>query len=441
MRDVVFFHKKKSERELYIFDWESRYDVQVCGVDNEQSALNKLNELQEEINEQKKAPLEEKKNSLENIIFIADDVKNKIEWSLEFRKFLEVNPQILVVNKLGESVDKLFLNVNIVSHSDPYREYFKIKLPALDKFKIAPVAFYIKVGFSKYIKVINEGDDGLEKIVEHYLLKGSRYFFVKKTEYEKMMVLITKELVAKFNAPKLDPQKVKDNINESLENINQSLMGIGFGPEHLGLVNKVTDAVLNEVQKVGTVWKSVEEKLSASNYLTGHSLAMAIIGCAISTYLNSSSDQIREKIVLASLFHDIYLDEGRLVYMSNIQIMTDTSLTTRERRELAVHSKEVIELLKNMPAVPPNVTKMILEHHEMPECKGVPGKLDAFTISPLACLLIIAEDFYHLCYQNGMNVAARLYALQRLKEVYEKGNFIPILKALEQLFYNELQED
>lgn len=441
MRDVVFLHKKKSERELYILDWESRYDVQVYGVDNEENAFKRLRELQEEINEQKELASEEEKKSFEDLIFIADDVKNKMEWSLEFRNFLELNSQILVVNKLGESVDKLFANVDVISHSDPYREYFKIKLPALVRLKISSADFYIKVGFSKYIKVINEGDEGLDKIVEHYLLKGSKYFFVKKLDYQKMMLPVAKELAAKFNGPKLDPQKVKENIHESLENINQSLIGIGFGPEHLGLVNKVADAVLNEVQKIGVIWKSVEDKLSTVSYLSGHSLATAIIGCAINTYLNSSSEQIREKIVLASLFHDIYLDEGRLVYMSNIQIMNDTSLTSRERRELAIHSKEVVDLLKSMPAVPPNVTKMILEHHEMPEGKGVPGKLNAFTISPLACVLIIAEDFYHLCYQNGMNVAARLYALQKLKEVYEKGNFIPVLKALEQLFYNELQED
>lgn len=441
MRTVIFLHHSKLQLELFTRDWESRFNIQIFATQMESMALKKL---KEEMLEHQTFSHDRANLKVESLppIFVFDEIQSSLKLSLEMQKFLGENPNILLINKLGENADRSFELFGVQFTDDLYKDYLKIKIVYLENVPSSPADLYIKVGLHKYIKVINKEDEGLKEISDHYLEKGIKYFYLKKDDHKKIMEKMAKDLTKRLKNFDSDPKIVVKCILNSVDNIHQSLIGVGLVGDHNQLVQETVQAILHEIKTVDAVWSYVQDKLTGQNYLANHSMAIAFISCSISTKIPELNNEMtRKAFVLAALFHDAYLDEGRLLYMSNIQIINDKNLTSREKRELASHSSEACDLLRTIPNVPPNADDIIWDHHETPQGEVPIAKMSERKTNPLTATFILAEDFYHLCYQHGMNSEAKYFAIQLLKKYYHTGNFKTSLTALEELFVNTIKED
>lgn len=441
LRNVIFLHKNKLERELFTLDWESRFNVQVFATSHESLALNKLKDESSylDIYSPEGVEIQSEKNLP---VFIFDELQNSFKLSFEFQSFLKKNYDIFFITKLGENVDKSFELSGIDQTTDAYLDYLKIRIQYLENIEVSPVHFYIKVGMNKFIKVINKNEGDLRDITHHYQAKGMKFLYVKSCDHKELVAGVGDLLEKTTRAINSDPQIIQQNIVNYIENTNQSLMGLGIKGGQVQIVQKTVDIVLSEAMKIETLWSIVQDTLTRENYLTGHSMAVAFICCSISTKIPvMNNDSIRKKLVLAALFHDSFLEEGRLLYMTNIQLCADKNLTSREKRQLAFHTLEASHLMRKIPNIPPNVDNIIFDHHFIPEGKTFFEQVSSSAINQLTAIFILAEDFYHLCFQHGMNVDAKYFAIKSLRKHYNFDNFKIPLDVLENLFTQEADQN
>ncbi len=82
-----------------------------------------------------------------------------------------------------------------------------------------------------------------------------------------------------------------------------------------------------------------------------------------------------------------------------------------------------------MREIPPDVDLIILQHHERPDGTGFPRRADSGFISPLAAILIIAEDMVIEAFRKGDAFSITKFYTEKLLE-YNSGNFKQVLKIL-----------
>lgn len=431
MRTVILLHKDKLERELLVLDWEARFDVQVFATANENQAFDKL-----EVYFIRNRLLPQENRHINHFpVFIFDQIKNKFSLSLKNQKFLNDNTNIFFINKLGDNADKSFELADIITIGDKYRDNFKIRVSYLGTIKVAPANFYLRIGESKYLKVINKKEEGLKDLRNHYLAKDIKFLYVKKEDHKKIMNMICKKLHRKFDAINSDPKVLRKNILNSIDVIHQSLLGLGIELIHIELFQKIVAAILIDMEKIDNVWDFLKDKYSYENYLSQHSLAIALICCSICTKFQSLNNMVSKRtFIFAALFHDAFLEEGRLVYMSNIQLNTELFLTSIEKRALTLHAKDASDLLRSIPNIPSNTDTIIMRHHDLATSQGFPGDNQSSKTDQIVEIFTLVEDFYHLYFQNGMNSDSKYFALITIKQYYKAEKFKHSLDHLDSLF-------
>jgi len=163
-------------------------------------------------------------------------------------------------------------------------------------------------------------------------------------------------------------------------------------------------------------------------------VATAIVCNAIAINLKLNNSFTIHKLVMASLFHDIALQNEDLSSLISMQGKQCNSLSIQEKNLFAKHIYDSIQTLRSFPDVPPNVESIILEHHERPNGLGFPSGLDSFRVSPLACILIIAEEFVDHVFRHGFNEDSRNEALEKMSKEFCKGNFKEPMNALLKIY-------
>jgi hypothetical protein len=93
-------------------------------------------------------------------------------------------------------------------------------------------------------------------------------------------------------------------------------------------------------------------------------------------------------------------------------------------------AKEIVNTLKN---IAPDIDKIILEHHEMPNGSGFPRKIGATKISPLSCTFILSGILARYILEEGAH-----FSLEKFIEVFEhrgynRGNFKPTFDIIKNM--------
>jgi HD-GYP domain-containing protein (c-di-GMP phosphodiesterase class II) len=119
---------------------------------------------------------------------------------------------------------------------------------------------------------------------------------------------------------------------------------------------------------------------------------------------------------MVSFFHDIYLEEEKLLKIMDQESLRKANLTPRERDAVLNHANKAALLVQGYPRLPQGVDVIIKQHHGVSNGVGFPEVLTA-AISPMAIFFVVIEDFVTCILENS-----------------ESLNFTPILAHLKQRY-------
>jgi putative nucleotidyltransferase with HDIG domain len=150
-----------------------------------------------------------------------------------------------------------------------------------------------------------------------------------------------------------------------------------------------------------------------------HSLNVVVISLILARDMQLQKQDIRT-LGLAALFHDI----GKAQIPDRI-LMKSGPLSAAEEQVYQQHSLWSVNAAKTA-GLPPEVLRLIAQHHEMCDGSGYPKGLKHDEIDPLARILALVNCYDSYC--NRLNPAESLTPHEALSQIYtqQKASFDPV---------------
>jgi|TARA_Y100000780_G_C13696127_1_gene423481 hypothetical protein len=289
-----------------------------------------------------------------------------------------------------------------------------------------PLDLYVRLSESKYVKVASKDTPNPIDTLDDYSKKGLNSLYVKLEDFNNLMV------------------DIESNINNSLEKIdeysgiNQQYDGLADLLEdtkslvvNLGISELTVQHVDNLIQKTiysFSKWDSIEtltELLFKKNeYIKSHALLCSFIATSVLKNVDWSSESIKRKVIMASLFQNICLDREDHAKIYSRDEDAFNRLDTYEKDRVLIHPQKAAKLLDYGEFTGFEVAAMVKSHHELPGGVGFPrGQQDSSNLSPLETLFIMSAYFAHRVLISDPKKFDFNREVQDLNEVFYEGQF------------------
>jgi len=214
--------------------------------------------------------------------------------------------------------------------------------------------------------------------------------------------------------------KITQTLHESVAELSQKM---GFTPAVQGLVKQNVKAVMSSVKNNRNL-KKLMSFISANpdKYITGHSVAVSHLAPGLSHGMDWASDQTLEKLMWASLLHDITLTNQRLAMVQTKDELFDKAdqFSEKERSQFLEHPNSSANVAMDFAQIPADVGSIIQQHHELPNGKGFPRGVTSQRVPPITALFCIAHDIVHNEYTGSLDA---MEYLKSRESFYGAGTF------------------
>ena len=134
---------------------------------------------------------------------------------------------------------------------------------------------------------------------------------------------------------------------------------------------------------------------------------------------------------MVSFFHDIYLEDEKLLKIMDLETLRKSNLSPRERDAVLNHANKAALLAQTYPRLPQGVDIIIKQHHGVSNGVGFPESLTA-GISPMAVFFVVVEDFV-TCILEHNDLDNFTNILKYLKQRYQLPTYRKIVAEIESL--------
>jgi response regulator RpfG family c-di-GMP phosphodiesterase len=307
-----------------------------------------------------------------------DAIRGVLDGHLSFSQILRTLPE-KKSEKQSEEVELIKLDSEFTSI-------------ALDQFvggKSILFDVYIKLGSSKYLKILHGGESFEKAVINKYKDKGVKELFFSNTDrgryikfcqtmLDKLLEIEGKHLELKIN---LTRGMVEKHVEEFyFKDIKKPIFN-----QSVAVIDSVYN-ILNKEKQIGSYLKTFRE-LSTSNY--SHTFLVTLFSCSIIQGLYWDSKISRDTVSMGALLHDI----GKIKLPKEVANKNVSELTPEEWEIYSKHPILGSELVNNEKAVNSATTQIILYHHETRDGKGFPNNLKGSKIPVSAEVVGFANYF------------------------------------------------
>ncbi len=322
------------------------------------------------------------------------------------------------VDLIEESIEKatglLRQNVN--------KQYHPVHIYRFLKFNNVGADVYIKLSDEKFVKVINKDEMYDSGLIEKYTQRGVEKFYIREDDFKLFFNHFQTLLRNELYKEEISEEKLIETQLSSVSFVHEALSSFNFSPDIVELVENITHSNIRLVKKSNTkLFDMLKHIVRSKSYLYEHSLMTSYISIEIAKKMNWSNTNTLEKLSLASLLHDIYLDD-KLAKVHDIEKEKLKELDWKETKRVQDHSFQIAQQIRSSEGFPPDLDNILLNHHELPDSSGYPRGLSALKISPISCIFILSEKIAHTLFFEG-DSGDTVNKLNLELEKYNFGNF------------------
>ena len=308
---------------------------------------------------------------------------------------------------------------------------------------ITPCDVYIKLAKKsgdEFVKRLNFGENFTKNDLKKYEDLGLVDLYILKEEYEDFMNGLMIQTMTNLKKARTLDEQVEVTGDSFL--ISSDLMrDLGITPTCIAIVDQTIQLMKSQIQKndkLGLLLKKIlDDKMS---YSYRRSYLICVLAYTLFPKMEwGSGDQqsiILEKICMVSYFHDLYLDDEKLLKICDTEQLKAASLSMRESEMVINHAHRAATLIQTYPRMPQGIDMIIKQHHGTSNGVGFPDVLTS-SISPMAIFFMVVEDFAtHILAipDSSTNVAAAMRAsLIPLKEKYQLPSYRKIVTEIENM--------
>jgi hypothetical protein len=312
--------------------------------------------------------------------------------------------------------------------------YTRISTPLLLKMNPLSADVYIRLSGTHYVKLFQKDDHfGEDDLQKYQVKKKLDYLHVRQDECRTIALKLVEEI--KKLLPLAAPgEKTSANaLAEMVTTIHDLIAEVGVTAEIQEAVKGSVQVALKsmgEFPELAQVLKTVSD--SNGKYIGRHTMLLTNIACAMAVCMEWYSDATFEKLTMAAFMHDAALTDHELCAVKDLgefEKLHKGKFTLAQIQEYKGHPERAVLLLGHFKEVPPEVDKVIAQHHEHPMGSGFPNSLSSNYISPLSSLFIIAHDLTDYILDNEKNFDVDQF-LSANENKYSSAHFKKIAKVL-----------
>jgi putative nucleotidyltransferase with HDIG domain len=292
-----------------------------------------------------------KQNTLNiRVVFISNKI-GSTQGTEEFSKLKEANPNIPLVlllhnpervprdvednnpgyvniirgpkkfSSLTDQIDEMFTSKETWTDIEATKEAKEIELQLvdegyipipLDDFIISDTSFFnvfIKLGPSKFIKILNAGDSFQEGLIQNYSQKGIAHFHIPKEEHKKYIRLCEEMTKKDMRNDKAETKQKLRNVINFGANIAQSLSRTGISQESLDIANTFLNQSVSLMKNMKMKSESLKRFIDTIESRE-HTATVSFIAGMIANEVGIESLKAIKIVGTAALLHDIGLYES-----------------------------------------------------------------------------------------------------------------------------------
>ncbi|MBY0554699.1 response regulator [bacterium] len=370
---------------------------------------------------------EVRKNSNAPFILISTD-QEKFKKQVPNPTFFDGIAKPFDDKDLTKKIESLISQKNIPVQKE---SYLPVSIDLLEKIEVPGVPLFIKLNASQYIKVLNDSAQFNSYEVVRFKNKKLTHLYVELVDLKVLISNYRRNIFAKADWDNINTDEALANLQGDWSLILEASRNFGWSPSVTDLAKENIAKTLAVIEKNQELKKTFERlKLSNSkNYVSPHCYSLVFLTGEILKELAWNSPRTQQKMTFACLLHDMELSD---TMFSNKQELIKNQKLHEELHhqtnyKIFNHATIAAEFVTNWTSCPPDVDKLIHQHHEKFDGTGFPQKLNFLTIFPLAAVLIIAED---LIYQSLHYPEKKLTDyLAEHESYYNKGDIKKIYAA------------
>ena len=257
--------------------------------------------------------------------------------------------------------------------------------------------YYVKIGQSKYLKILNQGELFDEERVERYKKDGKLDFLyfraADRAQYVNFMNKMLESLLGAKNAPvEMKMHLAKSVIEKYVDEVFLTGMSNDLIQEGEKTCSNVVK-LISSSKELSDLMKQFEEMDPAAY---SHSYLVTIFSSAIVKNLDWGSDRIMESVAMGAMLHDI----GKMKLPEALRTKPPLLMTQEELLEYYNHPAYGVEYVSNIKLIKAPVSNIILQHHELNNGEGFPAHIAGIKIFPPAKIVAFANYFANYLLEN-----------------------------------------
>jgi response regulator RpfG family c-di-GMP phosphodiesterase len=308
----------------------------------------------------------------------------------------------------------------------PVSKYIPININLLFKTGLCPCDVYIQLSDEKALKILNKDDAFSEEDYNKYNDKGVVQLLIESSHARDCIRKVEENI--KVLLSNLDTENIDKSV-EVQEFVHSTAQSLGLSQELLEIAKDGVTFAINIIKKNNELKKALKKLCnSQKDFIPCHSVAMSYITCGIASQMKWNSELTMCKLALASLIHDISIEDAAL---NEASVISSGNFSDAFKQH-PVNSASKLNELKD---IPPDVDKIITEHHEQPDGSGFPRGINYTQISPLGMVFIISHKVAEHVIKlkaDGNDVTQDNLVELIDTDFYNKGGFKKVVSAFKE---------
>lgn len=320
---------------------------------------------------------------------------------------------------------KEYLQKNFVTMSIP-KEYVQIPMGYLRRLGFVSFDTYVSLNEGKYVR-LHQAGDALDN--EDYIKIENKFLnrlFLLRSDALTVIKEFEEYLAKRISTPSAT-QADSEIVGEIIPSVALLCKRFGWSEESLQLAKKTVTATIQFVKKNKALGALLRVPTNNDPY-SSHVSRLCVLNCVVASNLGWHNEVTHEKLVMASLLHDHFVDEANYEKFEQLKELNSNPSGDQAYRS---HPLKAAELARSIKGVPSNVDSIIMEHHERPGGNGFPRGLSASRISALGALFIICEELITYSHRRESSMISMDDFTQSYPEFMQKDPFKKIMASLQ----------
>ena len=359
------------------------------------------------------------------------------EFEHPYKKYAMVSDRLRI-----EELNRLVLKALNLKKED----FSHLKLPDYVSFQtkyfylmtLCPCDVYIKLvkkTGDEYVKRLHFGESFTKEDLRKYEDLGLQEFYILREERELFMNGLLTQSLRNLRAPHTIDQAVV-MTGDSFVISSELVKSLGISSTCVAMVDQTVHQMRTQITKADKLGSLLRKLLDNQlSYSYRRSYLICLMSHALMPKMEwGSSDQqasLLEKISMVSFFHDIYLEDEKLLKIMDLETLRKANLNPRERDSVLNHANKAALLVQSYPRLPQGVDIIIKQHHGVSNGVGFPESLTA-GISPMAVFFVVVEDFV-TCILEHNDLDNFTNILKYLKQRYQLPTYRKIVAEIESM--------